>query len=199
MIYTRHIVVVMTCTAILLSGCAATGPDPRPVSNAPVSSAVERQYSSALAVMKNKDYQAALEKLKILAARNPQLAGPRANMGIIYSSKGKFEEAKKEFEKAIEINPANPAIYNELGVLYRRMGKFQDSESAYKKALSINPNFAYAHLNLGILYDLYLRKPDKALDYYQRYQDLVKNDELVKKWIVELKLRIKRHDKVAQK
>lgn len=197
MTFTKYISVILALLALLLSGCASTGSSSAP--RGPVSSVAERQYNSALANMKKKQYSAALKKFKTLSVKYPELAGPKANIGIIYSRKGEYKKAKKAFESAIKINNSNPEIYNELGVLYRRMGKFNESEDAYEKALSINSDHAYAHLNLGILYDLYLRKPGKALSHYQKYQDLVKNDKLVKKWIVDLKLRIKRNDKVAQR
>lgn len=199
--FTKYIPLTLAALTLVISGCAGTGSGPgfSSTSRAPVSGATERQYNSALATMKKKNYQVALKKFKTLTVKYPELAGPKANIGIIYSRNGKYKQAKKAFESAIEINPSNPAIYNELGVLYRRMGKFNESEDAYKKALSINSDYAYAHLNLGILYDLYIRKPGKALSHYQRYQDLVKNDKLVNKWIVELKQRIKRNEKVAQR
>lgn len=199
--FTKVIPLALIALTLVVSGCASTGTsiDYSAASKAPVSGAAARQYNSALATMKKKNYRVALKKFKTLTVKYPELAGPRANIGIIYSRKGKYKQAKKALESAIKINPVNPEIYNELGVLYRRMGKFNESEDAYEKALSINPEYAYAHLNLGILYDLYLRKPVKALNHYQKYQDLVKNDKLIHKWIVELKLRIKRNDKVAQR
>lgn len=199
MISTKYISPVLVVLALIMSGCAGTGSSPGSASRAPVSGAAEREYSSALATMKKKNYKIALKKFKTLSVKYPKLAGPKANIGIIYSRKGEYEKAEKAFESAIELNPSNPAIFNELGVLYRRMGKFKESRDAYEKAISINSEYAYAHLNLGILYDLYLRKPGKALNHYQRYQGLVKNDKLVNKWIVDLKLRIKRNDKVAHR
>jgi tetratricopeptide (TPR) repeat protein len=199
MISTKYVTLILVMLALVMSGCAGTGSGPSAASRVPVSGAAERQYNSALADMKKKNYQVALKKFRTLTVRYPNLAGPKANIGIIYSRQEKYKEAKKAFEGAIELNPSNPAIYNELGVLYRRMGKFNESEDAYKKAISLNSEYAYAYLNLGILYDLYLRKPGKALSQYQRYQDLVKNDNLVKKWIVDLKLRMKRNDNVAQR
>jgi tetratricopeptide (TPR) repeat protein len=201
MISTKYIPVIFTALTLLVSGCASTGSGSRSsaASNAPVSGAAARQYKSALSAMKKKNYQLALKKFKTLAVKYPSFAGPKANIGIIYSRKGKYKKAKKAFESAIAINSSNPVIYNELGVLYRRMGKFSESKDAYKKALSINSDYAYAHLNLGILYDLYLRKPGKALGHYQHYQKVVKSDKLVNKWIAELKLRIRRNDKIAQR
>jgi len=200
MTFTRIFSITAILSVLFLAGCASTGKSSYSAPKGPVSSAAQSQYKSALATMKRRDYTSALKKFfQTLSVKYPKFAGPKANMAIIYSRKGQYKKAEAAFMEAISLNAANPGIYNELGVFYRRTGKFEKSAEAYKKALSIDSEFAFAHLNLGILYDIYMRRNDKALKHYNRYQELVKNDKLVHKWIVDLKLRMKRNENVAQR
>lgn len=200
MTFTRILSILAILSALFLAGCASTGKSSGySAPTGPVSSAAQSQYKSALAAMRKKNYKSALMKFKTLSVKYPGFAGPKANIGIIYTRKGQYKKAEAAFKEAIALNSANPGIFNELGVLYRRTGKFKESAQAYANALSVDPDFAYAHLNLGILYDIYLRKNEKALKHYKRYQELVKNDKLVHKWIVDLKLRMKRNEKVVQR
>ncbi len=200
MTFTRVFSITAIVSVLFLAGCASTGKSSGYTApKGPVSTAAQSQYKSALATMKRRDYSSALRKFQTLSVKYPKFAGPKANIAIIYTRKGKYKKAEAAFMEALSINSANPGIYNELGVLYRRTGKFKESAAAYEKALAIDSEFAFAHLNLGILYDIYLRRNNKALKHYNRYQALVKNDKLVHKWIVDLKLRIKRNERVAQR
>jgi lipoprotein NlpI len=98
--------------------------------------------------------------------------------------------------KAIKINPNRPDTYNQLGIVLRSAGQFKAARDAYEQALRFDSNYAYAHLNLGILYDLYLRDARKALDHYERYQNLLPvQDKQVSKWVVDLKRRTQKRKK----
>lgn len=102
---------------------------------------------------------------------------------------------KNSFNRALEINPNNIYALNQLGFLYRRQGDFSRAKASYEKAIVINSDYAYAHLNLGILYDLYLYDLEKAIEQYQIYKELSKDDEKqIEKWIFELE---RRHKKIA--
>ncbi len=128
-------------------------------------------------------------ELTALTEREPTLAGPYANLGILYRRTGRSADAVRALDRAIELNP-RAAYYNELGMAHRAEGRFNAAERSYTRALELDPNYAYAHLNLGILYDLYLQVLDKALPHYERYQVLVPSeDKTVGKWIADLKRR----------
>jgi len=88
------------------------------------------------------------------------------------------------------IDPEHPAALNQLGMLLRQQGKFHEAESAYMKAVTASPDYALAHYNLGVLNDLYLRRLEDALTHYERYIELVGDDEQVGRWIADLKRRI---------
>ena len=84
-------------------------------------------------------------------------------------------------------------VHNYLGLINRQAGDFQKAQEHYAQAILIDPAYSNAYRNLGILYDLYLGELHKALESYEQYQKLVdgqSKDQVVAKWIVDLKRRL---------
>jgi tetratricopeptide (TPR) repeat protein len=150
------------------------------------------QYQHALSLMADEKFSHAEKILQKIIDSHPELAGPYVNIGIIDLKTDKTSEAEHAFKQAIEHSPDNVIARNQLGILYRKSGRFDEALQMYNKALEIDPQYANAHLNLGILYDLYLNKPEMALTQYQRYLDLInEEDKQVELWIADIKNRIK--------
>jgi tetratricopeptide (TPR) repeat protein len=164
---------------------------PKPAPPEPVVSPESRAlYQQALAALGAGRYPEAERGLLAVARREPRLAGPHANLGILYGRTGRPAQALESLREAIRLNPERAAFYNELGLISRREGKFDDARRYYAKALDLDPNYAYAHLNIGILYDLYLQDIEKAMQHYQRYQELTPSETgTVTKWIADLQQR----------
>lgn len=149
-------------------------------------------YQKALDLMSEEKFDAAEQILQKITTRQPELAGPYVNLGIIYQQRDRPAEAEYMFKQAIEHKPHNVIAYNQLGILYRKGGRFDEAIQVYNKALEIDPLYTNACLNLGILYDLYLDRPRLALVQYQRYQQLVPDkDKQVDLWIQEISIRLK--------
>ena len=196
---TGSLAAAMLVTVVLLSACAGIKPASEAGAKAPAAKRVyvepvvdpqwRQAYEHALGLMQANHLPEAERELTALATRRPQLAGPYANLGILYFRAGRAQDAAKALECAITLNP-RPAYYNELGMVRRTEGRFDAAEQAYQRALELDADYAYAHLNLGILYDLYLQQPDRALPHYERYQALAPSDAgTVGKWIADLKRR----------
>lgn len=199
MSYTKSITIFGLSIA-LLSGCAGFGgskkeaetTQPDRAQAAQVSPEARKNYDEALVAMRDGDNNKAKSQLLDLTKTYPNLSGPYTNLGLIYFREGKIDDAQAAFEQAIKVNPKSAVSYNHLGIIHRGKGKFKEAEDNYLQALSINKDYAYAHLNIGILYDLYLGELEKALDHYNRFQKLSsEEDPEVKKWIIDLKRRIK--------
>jgi tetratricopeptide (TPR) repeat protein len=207
----RHAIVAVS---IALGGCASltlepgeapesvkTAPAPKPVTGEPATpkpaqteppvSAESRQlYHRALTALGAGHYPEAERALLAMIRAEPDLAGPRANLGILYARTGRSVQAFESLQEAIRLNPRRAAYYNELGLMSRREGKFEDARRYYAKALDLDPNYAYAHLNIGILYDLYLQDTAKAMQHYQRYRELTPSEAgTLTKWIADLQQR----------
>jgi tetratricopeptide (TPR) repeat protein len=151
----------------------------------------DQRLQAALKLMKDKQYADATAALAALARDYPNLSGPLTDLGIVYAQTKKRDAAIDAFSHAVSASPDNAIAYNWLGALYRETGNFVAAENAYRRALAAHDDYAYAHYNLGILYDLYLNRPQDALDQYRTYLKLSGMDDLkVQAWIKALELKI---------
>ena len=157
---------------------------------APIPERATQQYAEAMRLMKSGRTSEAELEFKQLSLAYPQLSGPDANLGLIYLQSSRLTDAEAAFQSALVRNPANTAAGNELGIVERKLGKFSEAESAYQRTIAADPNYAPAYLNLGVLYDLYLAEPQKALEQFEHYLQLVGDNKQVAGWLVELRKRV---------
>lgn len=160
-------------------------------SGAVVPPAVQQQFDAAVALAQSGDVTAAEKAFDSLNAQYPNYSGPLVNLAILRAKAGKLEAAEQALQAAIERNPSSAPAFNHLGIVYRRLGRFKDADGAYQRAVELDPNYANAYLNLGVLCDLYLQQPQRALQAFERYLELLgKPDAKVSGWVSELKARI---------
>jgi len=179
-----------------LSACAsgpseptATGASAPPPVDIP--SEAKNEYAKALSALNGGDDEQAVIYLTGMTRKYPNLPGPFVNLGIIYLKKGRYEDAKNALLQATTVKPADAVAQTHLGIAYRNLGDFKMAEQSYQEAIKAQPNYAYAYLNAGILYDIYLQELPKALQHYEQYKTLNNgSDELVEKWIIDLKRRV---------
>ncbi len=74
------------------------------------------------------------------------------NLGNVFKSQKRFEDAKKNYSKALEINPSFINSTINLGNLYYELNDFQNATIFYHKAIKIDHKNALAHYNLGLVY-----------------------------------------------
>lgn len=150
-----------------------------------------QQFDTAVVRMNAGDDAAAEQLFRKIAADYPQYSGALANLGILQAKQGRFEDAEKSFQAALQRNSSNAAALNQLGIVYRKLGRFQEADQSYQRAVKADPNYANAYLNLGVLCDLYLQQPERALEAYERYLQVAPTpDERVKTWVAELRKRL---------
>jgi tetratricopeptide (TPR) repeat protein len=171
----------------LLAGCATRGQGP----GAPDPAAIAR-YEGALRQLEGGDEARAESELQALAAGYPDQAGPAINLAKIRARRGELDAAEALLAQAVQACQRCAPAWNELGLVQRRQGRFAEAESSYRRAIAADAAYANAWFNLGVLYDLYLQRPDLALDHYERFRELQAADpqgEEVDKWIADLKRR----------
>lgn len=108
-------------------------------------------FASASQAYKARQYETAVELLKLVVDREPKHKLAWNNLGLAYVMLGQTKEAVASFQKQIEINPFDPWAYNNLGNTYLTMGKEKEAEEALRKQIEINPLDEWAHKNLGRL------------------------------------------------
>ena len=97
-----------------------------------------------------KDKEALLSYQKIIK-KDPTLAGPYYNMGIILKRNGRIEEAIDSYKKAISLKPDYVQVYNNLGVLYKDNEKYEDAIEMFTKAKELQPDHQNSYYNLALI------------------------------------------------
>lgn len=93
------------------------------------------------------------------------------NQGIALGNLGKYDEAIKAFDKAIDINPQYEAAWYLKGAALNRQGMYNESIQAYDKAIEINPRNESAWHGIGITLGN-LGKYDEAVQAFDRAIDI---------------------------
>ncbi|MDP2653018.1 MAG: tetratricopeptide repeat protein [Candidatus Omnitrophota bacterium] len=86
-----------------------------------------------------------------MARRSPNKARIRNNLGNYYVAKGNLAAAVKEYEKALDLDPAFPEALNNLGNIYAETGRREEGKALLERAVAADPRFYEAHYNLGFL------------------------------------------------
>ncbi len=106
---------------------------------------------------------------KVLEMR-PNYAGAHYNYGYVLMYLEKYEDAKREWLKAIKIKPDFKEAYYNIGLLMERLGSTEEAALMYKKATQIDPDYADAHNNLGVL----LLKMQKYPEAVKEFREVVR-------------------------
>jgi tetratricopeptide (TPR) repeat protein len=159
----------------------------------------QRSYQRALTAMASGNWTEAELELEQLLLEYGGFAGPYVNLAIVQMQAERNEEARAMLASALALDPAHAAANNQLGILLRHEGDFDAAEDAYRRAIESDPQYAFAYYNLGVLLDLYLRRQNEALEYYELYQGLLAEpDQKVGRWIIDLRRRLGVTDDAAR-
>lgn len=105
-------------------------------------------------------------------------AGLYSNLGTAYFFQERYDEARANFEKAVEISPQVPTYVGNLADAYRWLGQRDKANAAYDRAISLaltalqtNPRDAAALADLAVFY---AKRGDtgKGLDYIRRAREV---------------------------
>ncbi|MDE3258733.1 MAG: tetratricopeptide repeat protein [Gemmatimonadota bacterium] len=85
--------------------------------------------------------------------------------GLAYLESGKYENAERCFQAALEINSKHAPSYVGLGHVYLNRGNLKEAEKTFREALRKRKNYAPALNGLGLVF----RETDKMLDWAIKY------------------------------
>ena len=97
-----------------------------------------------------RDKEALLSYQKIIK-KEPTLAGPYYNMGIILKRNERIEEAIDNYKKAISLKPDYVQAYNNLGVLYKDSKRYENAIEMFTKAKELQPDHQNSYYNLALI------------------------------------------------
>lgn len=84
-----------------------------------------------------------------IVAKSPLKARPHGNLGNAYQSRGRFEEAGREYREVVRLDPRDPGARINLGTVCYRQRQWAEAARWYREALRLDPASAAAHYNLG--------------------------------------------------
>ncbi len=112
----------------------------------------EQQLDSAHRHYQHGDFAQALHLLRTLLRQYPDEAGLLSMAGACAWALGDIASAERDWQLALQQQPAASQIWSNLGVLYKQQQRYQEALSAFQQALSLAPETPGLLLNLGNLY-----------------------------------------------
>jgi tetratricopeptide (TPR) repeat protein len=96
-------------------------------------------------------------------------------LGAAFLEQSRYEEAIKNFNKALELKPAHKKMRNiveltvdcKLGIAFGYQGKLDEAMKFFNQALTINPNDPQTNYNVGVTY-MNIGKVDEAIKYLHK-------------------------------
>jgi tetratricopeptide (TPR) repeat protein len=116
--------------------------------------------------------------------RYPDFASGRLAYASFLNNIGDEGAAKLQNEKALQLDPKNPAVWNNLGNYYGEAGPITNAFAYFAKAIELDPTEPVYHQNLAVMVYLYrtdaksfyhINEPqvfDKALALYRKAMQL---------------------------
>ena len=90
----------------------------------------------------------------------------REALATAYFQLHRYDQARREYEALVKLQPGNLTVFNNLGLIYEEAGQLPKAAAAYRSALALDPNYVPAHNNLGVVYERQ-GKRDEAIAAYR--------------------------------
>jgi len=127
---------------------------------------IKEKIDSIIALYSNGQINDAIKDVGNLINDYPKESKLYNINGVCYAGIGDFDNAVKNYKKAITLNNNYAEAHFNLGNTYQDLGQFNDSILSYQKAITLNPDYHEAHNNLGGSFlDLY--REDDAIQCYK--------------------------------
>ncbi|MCG6154714.1 tetratricopeptide repeat protein [Rubinisphaera margarita] len=87
--------------------------------------------------------------------------------GVAAYRRKEFAEAANCLQQALEIDGADPSLWELLGMVSLQNQRLHDAVDAFQHAITINPHRALSYINIGAIYNR-LREYDLAIEFLQK-------------------------------
>jgi tetratricopeptide (TPR) repeat protein len=92
------------------------------------------------------------------------------NIGVIYSKRGQYELAEREYRRALELHPNFPAAQYNLGNDLLQRGEYKQAVKAFNRALRLYPTDVWALNNRGLAHEKRGKLSKARRDYEEALQ-----------------------------
>ncbi|MBI2358633.1 MAG: tetratricopeptide repeat protein, partial [Deltaproteobacteria bacterium] len=76
------------------------------------------------------------------------------NLALFYQEEKNFPQARRAYEKVVQMWPLFAEAHNNLGVVYKELGMHDAAMAELKKAVALSPRYTMAFHNLGVIHQL---------------------------------------------
>ena len=90
------------------------------------------------------------------------LSSGHSCLGIIFTGRGKYEQAVLDFQQAVLLEPTSDDAYRGLAFAYESLGKLPEAERTYRRAVDLRPQYWASYNDLGVFYSGQGRYSDAA-------------------------------------
>ncbi len=98
----------------------------------------------------DRDAQAAIDLLLPAIKKVPGVPAAWNNLGNAHSKLKQFDQARKAYQRAIDLQPEFGDAYSNMAKLFNKQGRHEDAISFYRQALEIDPDHAPYLYDLGV-------------------------------------------------
>jgi TolB-like protein/class 3 adenylate cyclase/Tfp pilus assembly protein PilF len=88
------------------------------------------------------DYSRAREELRLAQKSLPNEPLAFVLAGYIDRRQGRWDQSIKNLERAVDLDPQNPAVLQQLALTYDSLRRYADEERAYDRAITVTPKDA---------------------------------------------------------
>ena len=96
--------------------------------------------------------QPAVDACQQAASINDRLAAAQVCLGTVHIGTGQYEQARKEFQQALALEPTSDQAYRGLASAYQQLGKLDEAERTYRRAIELRPDYWANYNYLGTFY-----------------------------------------------
>jgi len=91
-----------------------------------------------------------------------KLSSAHSCLGTLSAGTGNYQEAAREFERAVETEPTNDNAFRGLAGAYEHLGKSEEAENTYRRAIELRPHYWAGYNWLGAFYFRHARFREAA-------------------------------------
>jgi tetratricopeptide (TPR) repeat protein len=85
----------------------------------------------------------------------------------VYNGTGKYEEAARQFQRAVLLDPTRDDAFRGLAFAYERLGRQADAERTFQRAIEVRPQYWASYEWLGTFYAEHARYEEAATQFSQ--------------------------------
>lgn len=102
-------------------------------------------------VWRNGDWRSDGTLFAAVLAHYPNNVRAHENLGGALFQRGRLQEARAHYQRAIAINPSNVRSFYNLGLLHGQLRQYEAAIQAYQAALRLQPQHTDSHYGLGLV------------------------------------------------